>query len=55
MIADHLLDAEIERNVAAALAEDVGQGDLTAQLVPADVVSRAVVVAREPAVLWALR
>jgi nicotinate-nucleotide pyrophosphorylase len=30
-----LLEAEIERNVAAALAEDVGSGDLTAQLVPA--------------------
>ncbi|HNM76391.1 MAG TPA: carboxylating nicotinate-nucleotide diphosphorylase [Accumulibacter sp.] len=36
-------------------AEDVGQGDLTAQLVPADVVSRAVVVAREPAVLCGSR
>ena len=31
-----LLDAEIEHNVATALAEDVGSGDLTAQLVPAD-------------------
>jgi nicotinate-nucleotide pyrophosphorylase (carboxylating) len=28
-----MLDAEIERNVAAALTEDVGSGDLTAQLV----------------------
>lgn len=55
MISDRLLDAEIERNVAAALAEDVGDGDLTAQLVPADVVSRAVVVAREPAVLCGSR
>ncbi|WP_313953855.1 carboxylating nicotinate-nucleotide diphosphorylase [Accumulibacter sp.] len=46
-----MLDAEIERNVAAALAEDVGSGDLTAQLVPAGVRSRATVIAREQAVL----
>ena len=46
-----LLDAEIERNVAAALAEDVGSGDLTAQLVDADTVSRATIVSREDAVL----
>ena len=46
-----LLDAEIERNVAAALAEDVGSGDLTAQLVPADALARATVIARENAVL----
>lgn len=45
------LDAEIERNVAAALAEDVGSGDLTAQLVPAGVHSRATVIAREQAIL----
>jgi len=46
-----LLDAEIERNVTAALSEDVGSGDLTAQLVPAGVRSRASVVARESAIL----
>ena len=46
-----LLDSEIERNVAAALSEDVGSGDLTAQLVPVGVRSRALVVAREDAVL----
>jgi len=45
------LEAEIERNVDAALAEDVGSGDLTAQLVPADVVTQATVVSREDAVL----
>ena len=45
------LDAEIERNVAAALAEDVGSGDLTAQLVAADTVRRATIVSREDAVL----
>ena len=42
---------QIERNVVAALAEDVGSGDLTARLVPADIVTRATVVARENAVL----
>ncbi len=46
-----LLEAEIERNVAAALAEDVGSGDLTAQLVPAGEVARASVIAREAAIL----
>jgi len=46
-----LLDAEIERNVAAALAEDVAGGDLTAQLVPAGTVAHAEVIARENAVL----
>ena len=45
------LDAEIERNVAAALTEDVGSGDLTAQLVDAGAVRRATIVSREDAVL----
>lgn len=45
------LEEEIERNVAAALAEDVGSGDLTAQLVPIGVIARATVIARENAVL----
>jgi nicotinate-nucleotide pyrophosphorylase (carboxylating) len=46
-----MLEAEIERNVAAALTEDVGSGDLTAQLVPAGEVGRASVIAREAAIL----
>lgn len=45
------LESEIERNIAAALAEDVGSGDLTARLVAADTFSRAVVISRENAVL----
>jgi len=45
------LAAEIERNVAAALVEDVGRGDLTAQLVPAGRIARATVIARQDAVL----
>ncbi len=46
-----MLAAEVERNVDAALAEDVGSGDLTAQLVPAGVVTQAKVISRENAVL----
>lgn len=45
------LDAEIERNVAAALAEDIDTGDLTAQLVPAGGIARATVISRESAIL----
>lgn len=45
------LAAEIERNVAAALAEDIGPGDLTAQLVAAGTHGRASVISREDAVL----
>lgn len=44
------LAAEIERNINAALAEDVASGDLTAQLTP-DIPAQAHVVCREAAVL----
>jgi len=42
---------EIERNVSAALAEDIGAGDLTASLIPAGRRGSATVIAREAAVL----
>ncbi len=45
------LAAEIERNILAALAEDIGNGDLTALLIPAGHTSRGLVVTREDAVL----
>ena len=45
------LASEIERNVAAALAEDVGGGDLTAQLTPEGKTAHAVVLSRRDAVL----
>ena len=45
------LASEIERNVGAALAEDVGGGDLTARLTPADAIARAAIVCRTDAVL----
>jgi nicotinate-nucleotide pyrophosphorylase (carboxylating) len=42
---------ELERNVNAALAEDIGPGDLTASLIPAERIGRATVISREDAVL----
>lgn len=45
------LAAEIERNIATALAEDVGSGDLTAQLTPPEMQARANIVARGAAVI----
>ena len=42
---------EISRNISAALAEDIGSGDLTASLIPADKVGKATVISREDAVL----
>jgi nicotinate-nucleotide pyrophosphorylase (carboxylating) len=45
------LSAVIENDVAKALAEDVGSGDLTAQLIPADKRAGATVISRVPAVI----
>ncbi len=42
---------DIAATVAAALAEDVGSGDLTASLVPPDTIADATVITREAAVL----
>ena len=47
------LTAEIESNVRRALAEDIGDGDITAQLIPAERLARARVITREPAVISA--
>jgi nicotinate-nucleotide pyrophosphorylase (carboxylating) len=44
-------DAAIARNVADALAEDVGTGDQTGRLVPADEMRDARIIVREEAVL----
>lgn len=44
------LASEIERNVTAALAEDIGNGDLTAQLTP-DAPAQVTVISRQRAVL----
>ena len=48
---ENSLEQEIARNVATAIAEDVGDGDLTAQLVPAGLSATASVISREDAVL----
>jgi len=43
--------ADLPQQVARALAEDVGAGDLTAALIPEDRGGRASVITREPAIL----
>lgn len=45
------LPQDLSETVARALAEDVGSGDVTAALLPADARSRARVISREPAVI----
>lgn len=45
------LDAAVQANVTSALAEDVGKGDVTAQLLDADLQAQARVIVRESAVL----
>lgn len=45
------LHDEIQRNVRLALQEDVGAGDITAQLIPAERMARARVITREAAIL----
>ncbi|MFK3974701.1 carboxylating nicotinate-nucleotide diphosphorylase [Pseudomonas sp. NPDC087358] len=45
------LTAEIEANVRRALLEDVGSGDITAQLIPAERLARATVISRDDAVI----
>ncbi len=50
-IVDTQLIIEIRKNVAAALAEDVGSGDLTAHLVPTGRRAKGKVISREDAVL----
>ncbi|MGD9984899.1 MAG: carboxylating nicotinate-nucleotide diphosphorylase [Porticoccaceae bacterium] len=51
MILDPQLRADIERLVTQVLAEDVGSGDITAQLIPAGTAARARILTRESAVL----
>ena len=46
-----LLEQDIPAQVARAIAEDVGDGDITAQLIPADRQARARVITRDDAVL----
>ena len=45
------LGAEIQANVRAALREDIGSGDITAQLIPAERLAHATIITRESAVI----
>ena len=45
------MQAAIEQNVRAALAEDIGDGDITAALIPADRTVHARVISRESGVV----
>ena len=45
------LTAEIESNVRRALLEDVGSGDITAQLIPAERLAKATIITREDCVI----
>jgi nicotinate-nucleotide pyrophosphorylase (carboxylating) len=47
----HALEETVTRDVTRALAEDVGNGDLTAALIPADRASRARLMTRQSGVL----
>ena len=48
---DATLTSDIIEDVRRALAEDMGTGDVTAALIPADSVATAVLITREEAVL----
>jgi nicotinate-nucleotide pyrophosphorylase (carboxylating) len=48
---DHPLKADLIANVTAALAEDLGDGDITAALIPADEQAHARVITREDATI----
>nr|WP_314493744.1 carboxylating nicotinate-nucleotide diphosphorylase [uncultured Pseudomonas sp.] len=45
------LTAEIEANVRRALLEDIGNGDITAQLIPAERLAKATIITREACVV----
>lgn len=47
----HPDQAEISQQIRTALAEDVGAGDLTVQLIPADSISHARLITREAAIM----
>ncbi|MES2917575.1 MAG: carboxylating nicotinate-nucleotide diphosphorylase [Pseudomonadota bacterium] len=51
MIPAEMLDAAIMANARAALEEDIGSGDITAGLIPADNMARARIITREDMVL----
>ena len=48
---DHFLKADLQANVSAALLEDVGDGDITARLIPAEELASAAIITREDATI----
>jgi nicotinate-nucleotide pyrophosphorylase (carboxylating) len=50
-IENHININDIKSQVREALHEDLGQNDLTAELIPIDAVAKAVIITREPATL----
>jgi len=46
-----IISAAIQQNVTLALAEDIGSGDITAQLIAQDTLAEATIITREPAIL----
>ena len=51
MLSSELISEAVRLNVEAALAEDVGDGDISAQLIPAAKEAQARIISREPAVV----
>ncbi len=51
MSTHHILPSDIAPTVANALREDIGSGDITAQLIAEDTVASAHIFSREPAIL----
>jgi nicotinate-nucleotide pyrophosphorylase (carboxylating) len=50
-LVDGKLRADIERTVRWALEEDIGSGDITAELIPADKIATATIITREHATI----
>jgi len=46
-----IISTAIQQNVTLALAEDIGSGDITAQLIAEDTLAEATIISREPAIL----
>ena len=46
-----VLDEQLLHSVRDALAEDIGTGDITAALIPADLQTKATVISRERAIV----
>ncbi|NOT17116.1 MAG: carboxylating nicotinate-nucleotide diphosphorylase [Sulfuriferula sp.] len=51
MFSPEQLNLAIQQNITSALHEDIGTGDLTAALIPADKIATATVISREKAIL----